>query len=81
MTTPKRVRFISNTGFDEHYELTEAAMIWFDKIDPKGENFRYPQSSFASNEKVNLLEVKNKFDGAMTLLSFTIDALTGGMGS
>ena len=68
-------------SFDEHYELTEAAMTWFDKIDPKGENFRYPQSSFASNEKVNLLEVKNKFDEAMTLLSFTIDALTGGMGS
>jgi hypothetical protein len=30
---------------------------------------------------VNLLEVKNKFDEAMTVLSFTIDALTGGMGS
>ncbi len=68
-------------SFDEHYELTETATIWFDKIDPKGENFKYPQPLFASNKKVNLLEVKNEFDEAMTLLSFTVDAITGGMGS
>lgn len=69
------------TSFDEYYELTEIAMVWFDEIDPSGENFRYPQSSFAPNEKVNILDVKNKFDEAMTLLNFTVDVITDGMQS
>ena len=68
-------------AFDEYYELTEIAMIWFDEIDPSGENFRYPQSSFAPDKKVNLLDVKNKFDEAMTLLNYTVDVITDGMQS
>ena len=69
------------TGFDEYYKLTEAAMTWFDEIDPRGENFRYPQSGFPRDKEVNLLEVKNKFDEAMTLLTVTVDVITGGMQS
>ncbi len=65
-------------SFDEHYEFTEIAMLWFDEIDPSGENFRYPQLSFTSDKKANLLEVKNKFDEAMTLLAFTVDVITEG---
>jgi hypothetical protein len=66
-------------SFDEYYEITEAAMLWFDKIDPNGVNFRYP--GFAHDKKVNLLEVKNKFDEAMTLLTVTVDVITDGMQS
>jgi hypothetical protein len=68
-------------GFDEYYELTEAAMVRFDELDPAGENFRYPEADFDPNKKVNLLEVKNKFDEAMTLLTFTVDVITDGMHS
>ena len=64
-------------GFDEYYELTEAAMLWFDEIDPNGVNFRYP--GFARDKKANLLEVKNKFDEALTLLTVTVDVITEGM--
>lgn len=67
-------------SFDEYYVLTEAVMVWFDEIDPKGVNFRYPKSGVPPNKKVNLLEVKNKFDEAMTLLCFTVDVITEGMG-
>jgi hypothetical protein len=66
-------------GFDQYYELTEAAMTWFDEIDPCAENFRYPQSGFARDKKVNLLEVKNKFDEAMALLAVTVDVISDGM--
>ena len=66
-------------GFDEYSELTEAAMIWFDEVDPNGVNFRYPDSGLARTTKVNLLEVKNKFDEAMTLLTVTVDVITDGM--
>ncbi len=69
------------SSFDEYYVITGIAMEWFDAIDPKGENFKYPQGSFKSNEKVNLLEVKDKFDEAMTLLAFTVDVITNGMGA
>lgn len=65
------------SGFDEYYEITKDAMEWFDKIDPKGENFRYP--NFDRYAKINLLEVKNKFDEAMTLLTVTVDVITDGM--
>lgn len=68
------------TGFDEYYEITEPAMAWFDEIDPKGENFRYPQG-IARDKKVNLLELKDKFDQAMTLLTVTVDVITDGMNS
>jgi hypothetical protein len=69
------------TSFDEHYELTGAATTWFDEVDPRGVNFRYPQSGFASIKKINLLEVKNKFDEAMMLLTLTVDVITDGMQS
>ncbi len=66
-------------GFDEYYDITEAAMIWFNENDPFGENFRYPQQGSAHDKKVNLLEVKDKFDEAMTLLTVTVDVITDGM--
>jgi len=66
-------------GFYEYYKLTETAMTWFDNEDRRGVNFRYPESSFKHDKKVNLLEVKNKFDEAMTLLTVTVDVITEGM--
>ena len=66
-------------GFDEYYGITEAATLWFDRIDRKGVNFRYP--GFARDEKVNLLEVKNRFYEALTLLTVTVDVITDGMQS
>ena len=64
------------TGFDEHYALTEKAMVWFDEEDPNGVNFRYPPSEFGIDKKINLLELKNNFDQAMKLLTVTIDVIT-----
>lgn len=65
------------TGFDQHYETTRHTMEWFDKIDPKGENFRYP--NFDRTKTINLLEVKNSFDEAMVLLNVAVDVITDGM--
>jgi hypothetical protein len=70
--------------FDKYYDLARIGMEQLDHFDPDSYHFRYPgdkkgQSSyFNRNDKVNLLEIKRAYDGAMTLLRHTADVFARG---
>lgn len=66
-------------GFDEWYALTEKGMRFFDELDERSTNLRFPNideiSIFGREQKVNLLEAKNIFDDAMMLLATMPDVI------
>jgi hypothetical protein len=71
----------TNAEFKEKYKHVEKLTIILDKIDRKSFAFRYPVDLdqnyvFSQDDKINLLDVKEAFDYAMTLLFHTADVLS-----
>lgn len=65
--------------FNDYYAYTEASMNRFDILDIRSTKLRYPNSdetgTFEAETIVNLLELKDEFDKAMTLLNTMADVL------
>lgn len=72
----------SDQGFDDLYALTEKGMRLFDKLDERSTKLRFPNidesPAFGREESVSLLEAKNAFDDAMTLLTAMEEVIAGG---
>jgi hypothetical protein len=71
---------IDDSGFDEHYGNTEKAMQEFERLDKRGDSFRYPthldgKPCFDPLEQVDLLAIKDSFDAGMILLRHTADLI------
>jgi hypothetical protein len=68
-------------SFQEVAKDTEKSMTFFDMVDKASYNFRYEkdksgQKVFDRNTTINLLQVKNDYDKAMSLLKYTRDVLS-----
>ena len=72
------------TDFEKYYTLAEIAISQFDTLDHGSFHFRYPvdkagtSCNFNHADKVNLLDLKISYDGAMTLLRHTADVFRFG---
>ena len=70
--------------FEKYYTELERLTGIFDTLDRGSYSFRYPVSTakkgsnvvFAQNVSINLLEIKEFFDKAMILLTYTVDVLS-----
>jgi hypothetical protein len=68
-------------GFDDLYAFTEKGMRLFEELDERSTKLRFPKidesPAFGREKKVNLLDAKNAFDDAMTLLTTMADVIAG----
>ena len=67
--------------FDGYYSEVEGLTSTFNAIDRGSYYFRYPEDTnqnkvFLHNETINLLDVKELYEKAMTLLFHTADVLS-----
>jgi hypothetical protein len=66
-------------SFEKYYALTEYSMKRFEVLDASSTRTRFPNPdespAFSQETTVNLLELKNEFDDAMTLLTTMADVI------